>query len=260
MVRVEAGRPTSGRHAGRRRSAPGSVVLAHGRVGGAGAALPPRLRRVHRLHGRHRADPGAHRARSVGRRTSGVADLREMLYYLRRTADDRIAIGGGAMGIVCGARIRGRVADVAAAGRGGRARPDLAVPPARGRALRRRLERADGHHRPGAAVLRVGAGRHRPRRARLLGPRPHEHQARRQDPRLAGAARRRRVEPHAGRRPAARAAPARAAALAARADDDLAYEASDRAHEQGRRPGLLPRAVIAVYGGYAALNSATGRG
>ena len=39
----------------------------------------------------------------------GVADLREMLYYLRRTADDRIAIGGGAMGIVRGARIRGRV-------------------------------------------------------------------------------------------------------------------------------------------------------
>ena len=28
----------------------------------------------------------------------------------------------------------------------------------------------------------------------------------------------------------------------------LAYEASDRAHEQGRRPGLLPRAVIAGYG------------
>ena len=37
----------------------------------------------------------------------GVADLREMLYYLRRTADGRIAIGGGAMGVVCGARIRG---------------------------------------------------------------------------------------------------------------------------------------------------------
>jgi hypothetical protein len=39
-----------------------------------------------------------------------------------------------------------------------------------------------------------------------------------------------------------------------------AYEASDRAHEQGRAPGLLPRAVIAAYGGYAALNSATGAG
>jgi hypothetical protein len=38
----------------------------------------------------------------------------------------------------------------------------------------------------------------------------------------------------------------------------LAYEASDRAHEHGRRPGLLPRAVIAGYGRYGALNSATG--
>ena len=42
----------------------------------------------------------------------GVADLREMLYYLRRTADDRVAIGGGAMGVVCGARLRGRVLTV----------------------------------------------------------------------------------------------------------------------------------------------------
>jgi len=39
----------------------------------------------------------------------GVADLREMLYYLRRTSDDRIAIGGGAMGIVYDGRIKGRV-------------------------------------------------------------------------------------------------------------------------------------------------------
>lgn len=38
-----------------------------------------------------------------------------------------------------------------------------------------------------------------------------------------------------------------------------AYEASDRAHEQGRRPGLLPRAVIKTYGRYSAMNSATGR-
>ena len=39
----------------------------------------------------------------------GIADGREMLYYLRRTDDDRIAIGGGATGVVYGARIgRGR--------------------------------------------------------------------------------------------------------------------------------------------------------
>ncbi len=55
--------------------------------------------------------------------------------------------------------------DVVAPGCDGRARPHLAVPPTRGRALRRRLERPHGHHRRGAAVLRVGAGRQRPRRA-----------------------------------------------------------------------------------------------
>jgi len=38
-----------------------------------------------------------------------------------------------------------------------------------------------------------------------------------------------------------------------------AYEASDRAREQGRSPGVLPRAVIAGYGRYGALNSVTGR-
>ena len=31
---------------------------------------------------------------------TGLADSREMLYYLRRTDDDRIAIGGGGMGAV----------------------------------------------------------------------------------------------------------------------------------------------------------------
>ncbi len=39
---------------------------------------------------------------------TGLADSRDMLYYLRRTDDDRIAIGGGGMGAVFGARIRGR--------------------------------------------------------------------------------------------------------------------------------------------------------
>ena len=39
----------------------------------------------------------------------------------------------------------------------------------------------------------------------------------------------------------------------------LAYEASDRAYERGRRPGPLPRAIIAGYGRYSALNGATGR-
>jgi len=37
-----------------------------------------------------------------------LADSREMLYYLRRTDDDRIAIGGGGMGAVFAARMHGR--------------------------------------------------------------------------------------------------------------------------------------------------------
>lgn len=35
------------------------------------------------------------------------------------------------------------------------------------------------------------------------------------------------------------------------------YEVGDRAHEQGRRPRLASRAVIAGYGAYAALGRAT---
>jgi len=39
---------------------------------------------------------------------TGIADSREMLYYLRRTEDDRVAIGGGGMGAAFGGRIHGR--------------------------------------------------------------------------------------------------------------------------------------------------------
>ena len=39
---------------------------------------------------------------------AGLADRRQMLFYLRRTADDRIAIGGGGMAMVYGAGIAGR--------------------------------------------------------------------------------------------------------------------------------------------------------
>ena len=53
----------------------------------------------------------------------GVADGRELLYYLRRTEDDRIAIGGGTTGVVFGGRASGsaatqdrRAAEVAARG------------------------------------------------------------------------------------------------------------------------------------------------
>lgn len=52
----------------------------------------------------------------------GLADGREMLHYLRRTEDDRIAIGGGAIGVVYAGRVGRRatrdrrVAEVAARG------------------------------------------------------------------------------------------------------------------------------------------------
>ncbi len=52
----------------------------------------------------------------------GIADGREMLFYLRRTKDDRIAIGGGATGVVYAGRVGRRathdhrVAEVAARG------------------------------------------------------------------------------------------------------------------------------------------------
>jgi len=39
---------------------------------------------------------------------TGIADSRAMLYYLRRTDDDRIAIGGGGLGLAYGGRIGGR--------------------------------------------------------------------------------------------------------------------------------------------------------
>ncbi len=66
-LRGHADGPHRGRPAGARRHARRRRERRPGgpddrRLGGAGAALPPRLRRLHRLHGRHRADPGADRA------------------------------------------------------------------------------------------------------------------------------------------------------------------------------------------------------
>jgi glycine/D-amino acid oxidase-like deaminating enzyme len=190
----------------------------------------------------------------------GVADLREMLYYLRRTADDRIAIGGGAMGIVFDARIRGRV---------------LTSP---------RLVEAAAHGLtwlfPRLEDVRFDAAWSAP--MDITGPAlPFFESA-------PGG------NVHAGLGfsghglTSTRLGGKILASLALRADDEwsrlpvvgpplvqlppeplrwplvqsvsLAYEASDRAHEHGRRPGLLPRAVIAGYGRYGALNSATGAG
>ena len=139
----------------------------------------------------------------------GVADLREMLYYLRRTADDRIAIGGGAMGIVCDARIRGRVLTS----------PRLAEAAAHGLTwLFPQLEgvRFDAAWSgpmditgPALPFFESAPGGSGPRAASAspATASPAPGSAARSSASLV-LARRRRVEPHAGRRPAAHAAPA----------------------------------------------------
>ena len=169
----------------------------------------------------------------------GVADLREMLYYLRRTADDRIAIGGGAMGIVCGARIRGRVLRRRGSRRGA----------AHGLTWLFPSSKACASTPPGAGPWTSPA-----RRCRSSSPR----RAARSMPASASPA---------TASPSTRLGGKILASLVLRADDEwsrlpvvgpplaqlppeplrwplvqsvsLAYEASDRAHEQGRRPGLL---------------------
>jgi glycine/D-amino acid oxidase-like deaminating enzyme len=182
----------------------------------------------------------------------GVADLREMLYYLRKTADGRIAIGGGAMGIVFDSRIRGRVLTsarlaamaahglvwlfpqlegvrFAAAWSGpmditGQALPFFETAPAGN--VHAGLG-FSGHGLTGTklggrilASLVLGADDEWSRMA-VVGPPPVL------------------LPPEPVRWPLVQSV-------------SLAYEAGDRAHEQGRRPGLVPRAVIAGYGRYAA--------
>ena len=187
----------------------------------------------------------------------GVADLREMLYYLRRTADDRIAIGGGAMGIVYGSRIRGRVLTssrlAAMAAHGlvwlfpqlegvrfdaawsgpmditGEALPFFESAP--GGNVHAGLG-FSGHGLTGTklggkilASLVLGADDEW-RHLAVVGPPLVQ------------------VPPEPVRWPLVLSV-------------SRAYESSDRAHEQGHHPGLVPRAVIAGYGRYGALNGAT---
>jgi len=190
----------------------------------------------------------------------GVADLREMLFYLRPTDDGRIAIGGGAMKITFANRIGGRAltsARVARVAAGGLVWlfPQLGAV---------RLEAAwsgpmdltntglpffesnpsrtvhaglgfSGHGltstKAGGKVLAslvLGAD-DRWARMPVVGP-----------PRAC-------PPPEPLRRPLVGSVA-------------WAYERHDRAHEDGRRPGVLPRAIIGTYGRYAALNSATGGG
>jgi glycine/D-amino acid oxidase-like deaminating enzyme len=188
----------------------------------------------------------------------GVADLREMLYYLRPTDDGRIAIGGGAMKITYGNRIGGRALSSArtaeAAARGlvwlfpqlGGARfaaawsgpMDLtnAGLPFFESAPGGRLHAGLGFSGHGLTATKLGGkiiaslvlgADDRWSRMPLIGP------------------------------PAA-APPPEPLRWPLVSSVARAYEAGDRAQEQGRRPGLLSRAVIGTYGRYTAMNSATG--
>jgi glycine/D-amino acid oxidase-like deaminating enzyme len=257
MVRVEAGRRPRVVTPGAVVSA-GNVVLTHG----AWAARERHFRRAFAVCTDFMVvtEPIPELIEQIGWSShKGVADLREMLYYLRKTADDRIAIGGGAMGIVCGARIRGRVLTA----------PRLAAMAAHGLTwLFPQLEgaRFDAawsgpmditapalpffESAPGGTVhAGLGFSGHGLTSTRLGGKILASLVLRADDewsrlpvvgPPLA------QLPPEPLRWPLVQTT-------------TLAYEASDRAHEQGRRPGLLPRAVIAAYGGYAALSGATGR-
>ncbi len=257
MTRVEAGRPPRVvTPAGSVRA--GQVVLTHG----AWAARERHFRRAFAVCTDFMVvtEPIPDLVERIGWGSHmGVADLREMLYYLRRTADERIAIGGGAMGIVPGGRIRGRVLTA----------PRLAEAAARGLVwLFPQLEgvRFDAawsgpmditgaalpffETAPGGAVhAGLGFSGHGLTGTRLGGKILASLVLEADDewsrmpvvgPPLT------RLPPEPLRWPLVQTT-------------SWAYEASDRAHEQDRRPGLLPRTVIRAYGRYAALNSATGK-
>jgi len=84
------------------------VVLAHG----AWAADRPEFARAFAVGVDYMVvtEPIPERLAQIGWTShAGLADRRQMLFYLRRTADDRIAIGGGGMAMVYGAGIAGRV-------------------------------------------------------------------------------------------------------------------------------------------------------
>ena len=257
MVRVEAGRPPRVVTPAGSVTA-GNAVLTHG----AWAARERHFRRAFAVCTDFMVvtEPIPDLAERIGWTThTGVADLREMLYYLRRTADDRIAIGGGAMGIVRGARIRGRVLTS----------PRLAAAAAHG--LTWLFPQLEGvsfdaawsgpmditgaalpffESAPGGSIhAGLGFSGHGLTGSRLGGKILASLVLRADDewsrmavvgPPLA------QLPPEPVRWPLVQTV-------------SLAYEASDRAHEQGRRPGLLPRAVIAGYGKYSVLNGATGQ-
>ncbi len=187
----------------------------------------------------------------------GIADLREMLYYLRTTPDGRIAIGGGAMGIVYGGRIGGRVltsarlAEMAAHGltwlfpqlEGVRFDAAWSGPMDVTSTALPFFESAPG----GTVHAGLGFSGHGLTGTKLGGKILASLVLRDDDrwshmpvvgPPLAS------VPPEPLRWPLVQSVA-------------WAHEAGDRAEEQGRGRGFLPRAIAAVYGQYGAHNGAT---
>jgi glycine/D-amino acid oxidase-like deaminating enzyme len=186
----------------------------------------------------------------------GVADLREMLYYLRTTPDGRIAIGGGAMGIVYGGRIEGgvrsspRLAEMAAHGltwlfpqlRGVRFDAAWSGPVDIANAALPFFETAPG----GNVHAGLGFSGHGLTGTKLGGKiltslLLHEDDESRRmpvvGPPLAT------VPPEPLRWPLVKSVA-------------WAYETGDRAREQGRATGLLPQVIAAAFGKYGAQNGA----
>jgi glycine/D-amino acid oxidase-like deaminating enzyme len=255
MLRVEAGRPARVVTPAGSVSA-AQVVLTHG----AWAARERHFRRAFAVCTDFMVitEPIPELIRALGWTSHmGVADLREMLYYLRTTSDGRIAIGGGAMGIAYGGRIRGgvltspRLTEMAAHGltwlfpqlEGVRfdaawsgpmditstALPFFETSPAGN------VHAGLGFSGHGLTSTKLG-GRILTSlvlgeddawsRLSVVGPPPAT------------------VPPEPLRWPLVKSVA-------------WAYEAGDRAREQGRAQGLLPRVITAVYGKYGAQNGAT---
>ena len=116
-VRIFESTPMTGLRSGR----PGQVLTPEGTVRtgqvvvttGAWAATVPALRRAFcpAVHSMVITEPVPNLLEAIGWTShTGLADTRNVFYYLRRTDDGRVAIGGGNMGIVYDGRL----------GRGGR--------------------------------------------------------------------------------------------------------------------------------------------
>ena len=190
----------------------------------------------------------------------GVADLREMLYYLRRTSDDRIAIGGGAMGIVYDGRIKGRVltsarlAAMAAHGltwlfpQLGGVRFDAAwsgpmditseALPFFETAPGGNVHAGLGFSGHGLTGTKLGG---KILASLVLGQVDEWSRMPVVGPPLV------KLPPEPLRWPLVKSVA-------------WAYEAGDRAQEQGRAPGMVPRVITAMYGRYGALNGAARSG